>query len=245
MSNSPKPYGRPKNAGSAEPTGKPRAPWAALFDVDGTMVNNALFHKQAWIAFGRKHGLPIDRAYYFEHIHSRSNEATVRHLFGQEIDPSFIDALAAEKEALYRDLYRDHIVENRGLSTLLQALYEAGVPCAAVSNAPPKNMHMILDALGVKPWLTFSIALDGSLPGKPAPDLYRFAARSLETPIQHCVIFEDSVSGFKAAEAAGAPYVVISGAAHETCLEEATRAKAIHRDFTSLSVNLLASLMHL
>lgn len=46
--------------------------------------------------------------------------------------------------------------------------------------------------------------------GKPAPDCFLLAAARLGAPVEDCLVFEDSAAGVAAAEAAGAPIIVIS-----------------------------------
>ena len=215
--------------------------WAVIFDVDGTMVDNASYHEAAWIAFGHRHGLPITAAYYRAHIHSRSNYETVKRLYGEDVSGAFARRIADEKEAIYRELYRPHIRENAGLTRLLAELREAHVPCAAVSNAPPENMYFVLDELGIRDHFVVAIALTEAMPGKPAPDMLLAAARALDMPMERCLVIEDSVSGFEAAERAHAPYIVLSAGADPQGLKEARRARAVHADFTTLSVALLES----
>ena len=62
-------------------------------------------------------------------------------------------------------------------------------------------------------------------------------------PIAGCLIIEDSISGFRAAEAAGAPYIVITSGADRDELRHATRARAFHDDFATVTVQDLRALV--
>jgi HAD superfamily hydrolase (TIGR01509 family) len=214
--------------------------WAAIFDVDGTMVDNRRFHEAAWLELGRRRGLPITKQFYRERIHARSNAATALVLLGRDADGPAIAALSDEKEAIYRGLFRPVMREVNGLSALLNELAEAGVPCAAVSNSPPANVDMVLDDLGLRRY--FRIVLDCSQVrrGKPDPELFLTAAECLDVPIQRCLVLEDSGSGFGAAEQAGAPYVVVTAGADPAELRHATKAVSTVEDFTQLSVAQMA-----
>jgi len=50
--------------------------------------------------------------------------------------------------------------------------------------------------------------------GKPAPDLFLFAARQFDAPREHCIVVEDSTVGVEAAVAAGIPVVGFCGGGH-------------------------------
>ena len=214
--------------------------WAAIFDVDGTMVDNRRFHEAAWLELGRRRGMPITSEFYRERIHSRSNAETAGLLLGPDADRDAAAALSAEKEALYRDLYLPEIQEIPGLTELLTKLAEAGIPCAAVSNSPPANVAMVIDELGIRARFACILDCTQAARGKPAPDLFLQAAKQIGIPIRHCLVLEDSVSGFAAAEAAGAPYVVVKSGSDPSELVHAHRPAAMVTDFTELSVEKMA-----
>jgi HAD superfamily hydrolase (TIGR01509 family) len=219
------------------------APWAVIFDVDGTMVDNRLFHRDAWIEFGHRNGFPITAEYYSQKIHSRSNEANARLLYGDDVDSRQVACVDEEKEAIYRELFGPHLREMPGLTELLQELCDAGVPCATVSNSPHSNIGFVLDGLEIRAYFDVILSVSDVPLGKPHPDLYEAAARGLNVPVRRCVVIEDSPSGFAAAEAAGAPYVVITAGADPEHLHKAAGAAAQHPDFSTLTLAKLAALV--
>jgi HAD superfamily hydrolase (TIGR01509 family) len=229
-----------RNSSSAQ---RPGAGFAVIFDVDGTMVDNAPFHQAAWIELGRRRGKPITAEYYRSHIHARSNELTVRALFGDDCSAEFVAEVSAEKEQLYRDLYAPEIHEVPGLTRLLEALRSRGIPCAAASNSPEANVSMVLDLLQIRSFFRVVIDRDQVTRGKPHPDLLLAAARGLGFPPQKCLVLEDSAPGFAAARHARMPYVVITAGACREELSEATDAISVHADFTSVDPDGLIDLM--
>jgi HAD superfamily hydrolase (TIGR01509 family) len=214
--------------------------WAAIFDVDGTMVDNRRFHEAAWLELGRRRRLTITPKFYRERIHSRSNAQTAAMLLGADAGRDAIESLSNEKEQIYRDLYRPVMREIRGLSDLLDKLTRAGVPCAAVSNSPPANVDMVLDGLQIRGRFRVVLDCDQVRRGKPDPELLHTAAAQLGVPIERCLVLEDSVSGFAAAEAAGTPYVVVTAGADPAELPRARNAVASVADFTQLGVAQMA-----
>ncbi|MFP4502297.1 MAG: HAD family hydrolase [Candidatus Hydrogenedentota bacterium] len=216
------------------------APWGVIFDVDGTMVDNHAYHERAWITWGERNGYPIDHTYYREHIHSRSNEVITKELLNDAWRPEAAAAIEHEKERIYRELYRPVVTPLPGLIELVHALSEAGVPMAAASNAPKPNADMVLEELGMDAVFVAVYTPEQGIAGKPAPDLLWKAAEAMWVPVSRCLVFEDSVSGFKAAEAAGAPFVAITQGVNPGCLDHAEGAVARHADFTGLTVEKLA-----
>ena len=221
-----------------------RSSWAAIFDVDGTLVPNLDYHREAWLEYGRRHSLPITSDYYRDRIHSRANSQIVGHLaqdFGWQ--PPADGSAGDEKEAIYRELYRPHLREVPGATRLIKELRARAVPCAAVSNSPRPNVDMVLGELGLADCFQFVLTADGIARGKPDPAAFLAAAAHLGVPIGRCLVFEDSVSGFQAAERAGARYVAVSAGAEPSALKQAGKAVRSIRDFTEITVDTLTDLV--
>lgn len=222
-----------------DPQETPRPVWGAIFDVDGTMVDNHAFHQAAWIELGARRGLPLDAEYYRHHIHSKDNTVIMENMrrnFGRgDLGPD----IAVEKESIYRELYGPQVRPMPGLPAFLGQLRAAGIPCAVASNAPEPNARLVLDQLGVQDLFPVVVTPDAGLPGKPAPDLFLAAAAGLGLPPASCVVFEDSYSGFLAAEAAGMPFVAILLGANPVSLPFAEKALVKSPDFTGLDAEAL------
>ena len=214
-----------------------------IFDVDGTMVDNAAFHENAWLELGRRHGLNITRQFYREHIHSRSNDKNVARLFPDKATPELIERISHEKETIYRDSFRPVIKEIAGLTVLLKALKAAGVLCAAASNSPRGNVDMVLDELGLGKYFDVVIDRDQISHGKPDPEIFLTTVARLDLDARRCIVVEDSLSGFTAAERAGMKYIVITTGADAEELKHAANACAMYEDFTAITAQSLANFL--
>lgn len=184
----------------------------AIFDVDGTLVDNHAAHEEAWMVWCARHGLSIDREYYRERLYGRTNDAIFRILFGEEISPDTIARLAAEKEAIYREIYAPLMKPTPGLIEFLLALQAEEIPCAVASNAERVNVDFVVDGLGLRPFFRAVVSREDVARGKPEPDLFLAAAERLAIPPTHCWAFEDSDTGFEAARRAGLRITAIVGA---------------------------------
>jgi HAD superfamily hydrolase (TIGR01509 family) len=88
--------------------------------------------------------------------------------------------------------------------------------CVA-SSSSPERLRLSLTVTGLAPLFgegVFSAAEVAN--GKPAPDLYLFAAHTLGEPPERCIVIEDTVRGVAAGHAAGMRVVGFAGAAHAT-----------------------------
>lgn len=219
------------------------APFAAIFDVDGTMVDNARYHETAWIELCRQRGRPITPDYYRRNMHARSNERIVRVLFGEACSSETVAAISRQKEELYREMFRPVIREVPGLTRLLQRLRERGVPCAAASNSPRENVDMVLDELRLRDCFAAVIDVDQVARGKPDPELFLTAAGRLGFPPERCIVFEDSASGFEAARRAGMTCIAIAGGSTAEDREQTASVRAVFSDFRCVDVESLLPLL--
>lgn len=216
---------------------------AVIFDVDGTMVNNGAFHKNAWMVLTARYGMPLTERDYLEKIHARSNDRIIRGLFGDDTPAATIQRIADEKEELYRSSFAPHLREIPGLTRLLEELRRLGIPCGAVSNSPKANVDFVLDGLGIRNFFRVVIDREMLKVGKPDPEgLLRVAGELGYTPEQ-CLVFEDSSSGFKACRNAGMRYIAIMAETEPEELKEAYDAIALLPDFTGMQTAKLAAYM--
>jgi beta-phosphoglucomutase len=205
---------------------------AAVFDLNGTLVDDLRFHFDAWRAFAEKHDVTLDDA-FLQSINGLKNEDIFPKILGRAVPADELRALECEKEERYRDLYRPHLAPLRGANELLERLHAEGVKLAVASSAPPENRALVIEGLGWQKRFDAVVASEG-LPGKPAPDVFLAAARELGVAPAECVVFEDAVNGVRAAVAAGMRVVGITTTVDAATLRSAGAAiTAAHFDEVS------------
>jgi beta-phosphoglucomutase len=177
--------------------------FSAVFDMDGVIIDNRDFHFRAWEVFARDHGLPFDPEYFKDHLFGRVNRDILLGLFKGNLNNQEADLFAAEKEALYRKLYKGHVRPAEGLIGFLEELKAARVTTAVATAAPRVNLDFVLDEARLRPYFDALVDISAVWRGKPAPDLYLKAAEELGRRAQECVAFEDSYPGVASALAAG------------------------------------------
>ena len=176
---------------------------AALFDMDGTLVDSTAVVEMLWERFCAEHGVDVGELLAFSH--GRRTPDIVRR-FLPATSPSELEAVVAELEA--RELaVEEGIVEIQGAADLLATL---PVPWALVTSAPRELAvrRMVAAGLGVPSVL---VPADEVSQGKPAPDGYLRAASLLGVDPADCVAFEDAEPGVRSALDSGARVVVVGG----------------------------------
>lgn len=180
---------------------------AYIFDMDGTLVNNCAYHVLAWQAFSRKYGNELTEKEILDWMGAQG-AFYVEKIFGRELPADEVRRLCAEKEAIYREIYRPEMPE--GLREWLDDAHRRGVKCAVATGGPKANVDFILDTLSLRG--DFEIIVDATMytRSKPAPDCFLSAAEKLGVRPADCLVFEDASNGINAAHAAGMKCIAIT-----------------------------------
>jgi beta-phosphoglucomutase len=174
-----------------------------VFDLDGTLADNMHWHAKAFQAFVARHGLPPLTEATRRKIDGKRNAEIMPILFERPLSPEETQALAWEKEEMYRAMSRGDLQPIRGLSALLDALQSHGIPAGVATSAPRENVAHTLGELGLAQRFGI-VALSDEVPrGKPFPDVYLRAAEVLGIEPAACLAFEDAPVGVASARAAG------------------------------------------
>lgn len=206
---------------------------AALFDLDGTLVDNMRFHAQAWVELCRRHGVEVPFERFHREFAGKKNEEILPIVFGAALSVADARRIADEKEALYREMFAPHLTLLPGAQALLERLRAAKVPCAIASAAPPLNRSFVLEGLKLMSYFDAVVGAEQAPRGKPHPDLFLLAAKAVGQPAASCVVFEDAVNGVLAGKAAGMTVVGLTTAFSAQALVAAGASVTVH-DFTEL-----------
>lgn len=184
---------------------------AAIFDLDGTMVNNNPFHIKAWQAFYEQLGRSITEQEYKQHINGKTNADVLKYVFEQqELSQAEIDGYTQDKEAIYRTMYAPYIEPVPGLIKLLENLYNQGIPIAMATSGIPVNIDFFFEHIPIRHLFTEVVNSTHITHGKPHPEIYQTTAKKLGVPPELCVAFEDAVPGVRSAKTAGCKVVGIT-----------------------------------
>jgi HAD superfamily hydrolase (TIGR01509 family) len=193
-----------------------------IFDLDGTLADTEETHRQAFNAAFIEFGLWWDWSppLYARLLAISGGKERLRHYIGtlrmSEAERArlleTVPALHETKTRIYSELVvRGQRPLRPGVLALLRAAKAAGLKLAIVSTTTSANVAALLQAnLDAAPEVAFDVIVCGDQvkEKKPAPDIYRLALASLRLAPEHCIAFEDSASGLRAARAAGLVTVV-------------------------------------
>jgi beta-phosphoglucomutase len=189
---------------------------AVIWDVDGTLVDTAELHFQAWLALTRQLGKPFSRAEFAATFGLR-NADIIPQLFGKQFTEQEVAELGERKEELYRAAARTHSVTLLpGALALLESLHAAGFEQAIGSSAPRSNLDLILRLTHIERFFQAIVSVEDFQRGKPDPQVFQVAAAKLAEASDHCLVLEDAVAGVQAAKAAGMKCIAVRCGGHHS-----------------------------
>ncbi len=185
-----------------------------IFDFNGTMFFDAALQEQAWRRYlGAKIGREVTDEEFQQYVHGRNADISIPYFMNKTFTRDEIDALSEEKEAVYRNLCHEvpeifHLAE--GLPEFLDFLKAKGMRMTIATASAFKNVQFYFESFGLARWFDIDQVAydDGTVKGKPEPDLYLRAASNLALSPEDCMVFEDATAGIIAARRAGAGRIV-------------------------------------
>ncbi|APX74787.1 HAD family phosphatase [Achromobacter insolitus] len=190
------------------------APSLVIFDCDGVLIDSEIIAARAQSRALAAHGIaitPEEAARRFAGIPDADMWQTLQ----QESACSLPEGFAREYADGLAATFRQELRALPGALETVRALRERGLQvCVASSSTPPK-LEAALKLVGL--WDEFAPHVFSTAQvahGKPAPDVFLFAARQMRVAILDCVVVEDSVPGVRAARAARMRAVGYVGASH-------------------------------
>jgi len=185
-----------------------------IFDFDGVLANSEI------IALDE-----LGKALAHYDIHIADDE-----LISRFLGASFADIAAfahrrnsaCEKDALRKiwhealfARYAHELTLMPGAAELLDGLDAAGIPYCIASGSATRRLGFALNVLGIAGrFENRAFSVDMVSAGKPAPDLFLYAARTMNVPTDQCLVIEDATAGAEAARAAGIRCIGFVGGAH-------------------------------
>ena len=209
---------------------------AAIFDMDGTLVNNTEVHIRAFEIFCNRYGV-TDWREKLSSVFGMGNNDIMGLIMPEEVvREKGMQGLADEKEAIYREIYAPEIKPIAGLLSLLEGLQKAGIRCAVGSSGCKDNVDFVVEKCGIKSYFEQLICGDQVSHCKPDPEIYLTAAKKLNVKPEECVVFEDAKAGIDSARRAGAGRIVaLATTLDRKTLEDLGWADLIVDDYEQLS----------
>jgi HAD superfamily hydrolase (TIGR01509 family) len=182
-----------------------------IFDCDGVLVDSEVISCRAHAETLTRHGYPITSEQVLERFLGRSmRQATleVEAELGRRLPDDF-------SRQTYAEIFRLFAASLEATPHVSEALDRIALPVCVASSGPPEKISTSLNRVGLydrfAPHIFSAVQVRH---GKPAPDLFLFAAEQMQTAPMRCAVIEDSIAGIEGAIAAGMTVLGFHGGSH-------------------------------
>lgn len=178
---------------------------AAIFDLDGVLVDSAKAHFIAWRRLADELATPFTE-HDNEALKGLDRMSSLRTMLGLGDVAATDDemaALAARKNGYYLELIEQMSPADQlpGADALVRLAKASGLKCAVASAS--RNAPLLLERVGLAPLFDFVADAGLIARGKPAPDIFLACSAALGVAPSACIAFEDAAAGIEAIVAAG------------------------------------------
>jgi len=179
-------------------------PKAIIFDLDGVLTDTSEYHYQAWKHLADDEGIPFTQEENDAHLRGVGRRDSLMYLLkSRKVSEEQMQEMMGRKNRYYTELIKNMSPKEvvAGGVDLLKEIRQAGINTAIASAS--RNTTTVLQRLEITSY--FDGIADGNsvVNGKPAPDVFVFAAGIVNTSVVDCLGIEDANAGIEAIKAAG------------------------------------------
>lgn len=180
-----------------------------LSDMDGVILDSEKIYVRFWCEAGQFYGFPFERRHALG-IRSMARPFAIRKLqgwFGESFD---YDKVRNKRVELMDAYVAEHGIEQKpDAARLLSYLKENGYRVALATATPKDRAEEYLRRVDLLRLFDEVVSARMVKNGKPAPDIYLYAAERLGLKPEECIALEDSPNGVRSAHSAGCRTVMV------------------------------------
>jgi HAD superfamily hydrolase (TIGR01509 family) len=183
------------------PWASPSPVRAAIFDLDGTLVDTLPLHYEAYRRVFDWAGIELTKEQFFSNVGGKAAEAIPKFLAGRMCGLSVAEIHRRKLDAFDRVLSESSIRE-LDTARVLEALAER-IPIALASSGSRPGVERMLAKFRWGSAFDAIVTGEDVDRGKPSPEIFLRAAAALGVPPANCLVFEDTDDGVAGGQAAG------------------------------------------
>ena len=181
---------------------------AVIFDFNGTLYWDSQLHYDAWREYS---AMLREKPFTDEEMRNKmfghTNSDIIEYLIGKKPSQQMVEKYGKEKEAVYRKrclLNPENFKLAPGATELLDFLKESNIPRTIATMSEWDNVEFYIKEFHLEKWFDINkiVYSDGTIPGKPAPDIFLIAANKIGMNPKDCIVFEDAIAGIESAKRA-------------------------------------------
>ncbi len=212
-----------------------------IFDMDGVIVDTEPVHHYAYQQHFKQLNITVSPEMYASFT-GNSTKNIYERLKGLFPIAEEVPTLVATKRDLFNRAFdqKEDLYLLNGVLALIQDLHQNGMQLVLASSSANVTINRIFKRFDLNRYFTHIVSGEDFPKSKPHPAIFLKAAELANTPIEQCVVIEDSTNGIKAAKSAGI-YCIGYASAH-SLLQDYSLADQVVSDFKELDFNLIKNL---
>jgi HAD superfamily hydrolase (TIGR01509 family) len=182
-----------------------------IFDCDGVLIDSEVISARIMIEELASEGIQIDFAHFQKNFLGRGFSKVAA-----DIRAKSAQVISADFESRYRRKLMDAFTKDlRPMPGIYGLLDRLSLPCCVATSSSPTRVEHSLKLTGLEHYFGKNVFTSSQVKnGKPAPDLFLFAAAEMGISPCNCLVIEDSETGLAAAVHAKIPVWHFTGGSH-------------------------------
>ena len=206
---------------------------AAIFDLDGVIVNTANAHFLSWDEALKEQGIKLTKYRYIKNMSGRRALENAKLSLGKLANKKTVDTVIRKKTDIFFASFDQRVVLVKGIKRFLDNLQKNKILTAIATSGRKKVQNLIFQKFKLTPFFSFIVTGDDVASAKPNPQIFLDVAEKLNIPAADCIVFEDSYSGVEAAKRAGMKVVLVMTSHSQKDIPNVDMAI---KDFTKISL---------
>jgi beta-phosphoglucomutase len=213
-----------------------------IFDMDGVIVDTEPVHYYAYHKHFEHLNIEVPDEMYgtFTGFSTKNTYQKLKELFDI---PHEVDALINSKREIFNNAFDEKadLELLPGVKELIVDLYENGIQLVLASSASRVTIARVFNRFKLNEYFSHITSGEEFPQSKPHPAIFLKAAELAKTPVNECIVIEDSVNGIKAAKAAG--IFCVGYTSENSILQEISIADMIISNFNELNADITRRLV--
>ena len=213
-----------------------------IFDMDGVIVDTEPVHHYAYHKHFKQLNIEITPEIYasFTGNSTKNIFEKLKAQFHLEED---VPTLVETKRGLFNDAFdsKEDLYLLDGVEDLIKDLHSNGIQLVLGSSSAKVTINRIFKRFDLHKYFTHIVSGEDFPKSKPHPAIFQHAAFLAQTPVEHCIVIEDSTNGILAAKAAG--IYCIGYDSENSKLQDYTKADKVISHFSELSFDVLKAIV--
>lgn len=175
-----------------------------IFDMDGVLVNSEPLHHEVSLVQFEQLNIEVTNE-IFATFTGNSNKMIYQKIKDRFQLDNEIEDLIAAKNRLFIEAFdkKEDLHLMSGVKDLIVDLYNNGMQLVVASSSEMEIINKVFERFDLDKYFTHKVSGNDFPESKPNPAIFLKAAELAQTPVENCIVIEDSTNGIKAAKAAG------------------------------------------